>query len=74
MANSTYKSSKIYIKFLAICSDSNTIKNIIKSCQDKVIKIVCNAAVNIYCGDRALSRSQKQIFSKYRKLIKILAD
>ena len=68
MAHSKNKIAKRYIKFLEICSDSRTIKQLLLTCPDKVIKILCNAALNIYCGDIALSKSQKRIFGQYRKL------
>ena len=65
---------KRYIKFLEICSNSRTIKQVILSSPEKVIKILCNAAYNIYCGDVSLTISQKKLLSKSRKLIQKLGD
>ena len=74
MAPSKLKIAKRYIKFLEICPDSKAINIVIRSSPDKVIKVLCNAAVKIYCGDIALTKKQKQLFSKIRKLIKKLGD
>jgi len=74
MAQAKLKLAKRYIKFLEICTDSVTIKHVIRSAPEKVIKILCNAAFNIYCGDISLSNSEKNLFSKSRKLIQLLGD
>lgn len=67
--NQTFKR---YIKFLAVNTDKKISKQIIKTAPDKVIKAICNAAVNAQHGDIALSKSQKKIFHTNRKLFQLL--
>ena len=69
-----YQIIKRYFKFLVICNNPKIIAHIIKSSPAKLIEIICNAAVNIYCGDIILTKSQKNLFAKSRSIIRILSD
>ncbi len=55
------------IKFLSICKDSSTIKQIIQISNNFVIKSICNAALNAASGDIGLNTIQIKLFQKYKK-------
>ena len=67
--------TKRTIKFLAICSDSEIIKPIIKyfPSSNSLIKSICNAALNAARGEISLTDSDKVAFQKHRKDIEYLS-
>ncbi len=63
---------KKYLKFLTICKKPSTTKEVLRFAPDKVIKVICNAALNAQQGEISLTPSQKKQFSKHRKLFNSL--
>ena len=57
---------KTYIKFLAICRDTNNRKCILKKAPDEVIKAISNAALNVARGDVHLSPAQRILLNRYK--------
>jgi putative ubiquitin-RnfH superfamily antitoxin RatB of RatAB toxin-antitoxin module len=62
------------IKYLAQCPDKNIRRLIVKKASSPVIKEICNAALNATRGDVQLSKAQKGIFSKNRKIFQKLTS
>ncbi len=65
---------KQQLKFLKQCTSSKVIKTILKSAPDEVIKIICNAALNAQKGQVCLSRNEKSLFKKHRRIFLKLID
>ena len=65
---------KRYVKFLSICKDPTTTKAALKSAPDKVVKHICNAAINAYQGDIKLNKKQKSTLKKYKSSIAALSS
>lgn len=63
---------KRYLKFLSICKNPTTTSQVIRSAPEKVIKVICNAALNAQQGEISLTPSQKKQFSKHRNLFSSL--
>ena len=55
------------IKYLSVCPDSSTIKQVIQISNNLVIKSICNAALNAASGDIGLNNSQIKLFQKHKK-------
>ena len=60
------------IKFLSVCNNPRVVKGILKSAPDRVIKAVCNAAINAAQGDVNLNRTHKKVLSTHRAFINSL--
>ena len=61
------KAVKRAFKFLADCQDPRVRSTILARAPDKLVKTICNAALNVERGDIALKKSQKEAFKKHRK-------
>jgi len=57
---------KTYIKFLAICRDTNNRKDIVNKAPNEVIKAISNAALNVARGDVHLSPAQRALLNRYK--------
>ena len=55
------------IKYLSVCPESSTIKQVIQSSNNFVIKSICNAALNAASGDIGLNDTQIKLFQKHKK-------
>ncbi len=62
------------VKFLSFCQDSMIHKDILSRAPVNVLKCICNAALNCQAGPVPLSKGQKQILRKHRKLINPLVQ
>ena len=62
------------VKFLSFCQDSLIHKDILSRAPVNVIKSICNAALNCQAGPVPLSKGQKQILRKHRKIINTLVQ
>ena len=60
------------IKFLSICKNPHCIHTVIKAAPDKVIKTICNAALNAAQGEDKLRPNQKRILSANRHFVRAL--
>ena len=67
-----YYNLKGTVKFISISNNNQAIKQVLRSGPDSLIKIICNAALNVHHGDLGLDSKQKKIFAKYKKLFEIL--
>ena len=54
------------LKYLSVCRNPHTIKEILRHSKDNVIKGICNCALNAERGDVTFSKSQKQKLAKHR--------
>ena len=63
------KAVKRAFKFLADCQDPRVRSTILARAPDKLVKTICNAALNIERGDLVLKKNQKAAFKKHRKHI-----
>ena len=63
------KAVKRAFKFLADCQDPRVRSTILARAPDKLVKTICNAALNIERGDLVLKKKQKAAFKKHRKHI-----
>ena len=63
------KTVKRAFKFLAGCQDPRVRRPILARAHDKLLKTICNAALNIERGDLVLKKNQKAAFKKNRKHI-----
>jgi hypothetical protein len=66
--------TKQTIKFLAVCKDPRTYRQVIRSASDSVITIICDAALNAFSGDVQLTNEQVSLFHKYRDPILYLIE
>ena len=66
--------TKRTIKFLAVCTDTYIVKTVLQYASKKVIKSICNAAINAARGDVSISDKLKRYFQSYRKVFKVLID
>jgi hypothetical protein len=60
------------IKYLASCKSPEIISIIISKSHDKVIKSICDAALNTARGNVALKKKDKKVLSANRKFIEQL--
>jgi hypothetical protein len=70
--NSAKDSEKIVrrtVEYLSICQDPATYRNVVCNASDRVIKTICNAALNVERGDVRLTTGLKKLFSQHRKQI-----
>ena len=56
-------------KFFADCQEPRGRSRILSTAPDKIVKTICNAALNIERGDLLLKKKQKAAFKKHRKHI-----
>jgi hypothetical protein len=69
------KATKRTLKYLAVCKDKSTYRQLLKSAPDSVIKRICDLALNaIKSPDVRLSESQKRMFKKHRRQVLKLVD
>lgn len=66
--------SKRYLKFLAVCQDPKLVSSAVRAAPDRVIKRICDAALNAANGDIPLTSQQKQLFARNKKLFQSLID
>jgi len=64
--------SRRIFKLLAVCKDPNIYNVLLKRAPEKVIKLICNAAVNASRGEVHLTPAQKKLFAKHRHLFQQL--
>lgn len=57
------------VKYLSVCHDPSTYRNVVRSASDPVIKTICNAALNVERGDIRLTQAQKKLFRQHRARI-----
>jgi len=63
------------VKYISICNDPATYKNVVRTSNDSVIKTICNAALNVERGAIRLSDAQKKLFRKHRgKIAKLTSS
>ena len=62
------------IKFLSVCKDPSTIKQVLKNSNSFVIKSICNAALNATSGDIGLNGTQITLFKKHKKSFTLLVS
>ena len=62
------------LKFLQHCTCKEVIKAVLKASTDDVIKVICNAALNIQKAQVCLSRKDKCLFRKNREVLRKLLD
>ena len=76
MVKSTPRATSVkrYLKFLSICKDPITRRQVIKNSPDNVIKGIANAALNAQKGQVKLTKGQALQLGKYRKEIYSLTD
>ena len=67
-------STKRAAKFLAICKDHRINRTILQRSPDRLIKNICNAALNVERGEIPLTNKQKRILAKYRRPISKLTS
>ena len=61
------KSVKRAFKFLADCTDPRVRSTVLARAPDKLVKTICNAALNVERGDIALKKKEKAALKKHRK-------
>jgi len=66
--------AKRTLKYLTICRDPKAFRSVVCSASDRVIKAICNAALNVERGAIHLSRRLKYLFSEHRKEISKLTS
>jgi hypothetical protein len=69
-----FSSLKITVKFLSFCQDNQIHKDILSRAPPNVIKGICNAALNCQSGTVPLSKAQKQVLRRHRKIINTLVQ
>ena len=57
------------VKLLAVCKDPQVRAKILSRAPDKLVKTICNAALNVERGDIPLTKAQKRAFAKHRAQI-----
>ena len=62
------------LKFLASCKNNAIQHKVLSRAPDPIIKAICNAALNAQEGDVHISKQNKTILRKNRKLIKSLTQ
>ena len=67
-------SAKRTIKYLAVCKNPETFRQVVRAAPDRVIKSICNAALNAIAGDVVLTEAQRKELSKFRNSIIHLAS
>ncbi len=73
--NQSQQLLKRTIKYLAVCQKHpKQIHSILKQSPDNVVKSICNAAVNAYRGNIALSPKAKKQFHNKRKIFELLTN
>jgi len=65
---------KSAVKLLAVCKDPEVRSKILSRAPDKLVKCICNAALNVERGDIKLTPAQKKAFSKHRVQIAKLTN
>jgi len=60
------------IEYLATCEYTSTVKEVLRSANDKVLKSICNAAVNAADGDVGISKKLLRYFEKHRSAFSVL--
>ena len=66
--------TKRTIKFLAICSDTKTAKQVIKSSNNSVLKSIANAALNAAAGDVSITHLESKLFQDHRSTFDFLIE
>jgi hypothetical protein len=64
---------KRYIKLLSVCRKPRELRAILQNAPDSVIKLICDAALNLLVGDYKLSPAAKSQFKKRKALVAALA-
>ena len=65
--------TKRTVKFLAICTETEIIRSIIKhSTSNSLLKSICNAALNCASGEISISDSEKLSIQKHRRAFEFL--
>ena len=73
-AGPSIKVVKRYLKFLQIAKNPQTIKSVLKNCPDRVVKGICNVALNASKGEVHLTPKQKKVLARHRQVISNLID
>jgi hypothetical protein len=69
------KTTKRTLKYLAVCKDKSTYRQLLRSAPDAVVKRICDLALNAIKGtDVNLTPAQKRMFGKHRKQVLKLID
>ena len=69
------KIAKRTLKYLKVCDNAKACREVIKSAPDSVIKLICNAALNVERNpDIVLTPEQKELFRHHRKAIALLTS
>jgi hypothetical protein len=66
--------AKRTVKYLTICRDPKAFRSVVCSASDRVIKAICNAALNVERGEIRLSKRLKRLFRQHRKQISKLTS
>ncbi len=62
------------IEYLAICEDTRAVKEVLRSANPKVLKSICNAAVNAADGDVGIKAKLRRHFAKHRSVFAVLTS
>ena len=65
---------KSAVKLLAVCKDPEVRSKILSRAPNKLVKCICNAALNVERGDIILTPAQKKAFAKHRVQIAKLTN
>ena len=57
------------VKLLAMCKDPQVLAKILSRAPDRLVKTICNAALNVERGEVVLTKKQKAALCKYRTQI-----
>ncbi len=68
------KALERYIKLLEVCNNPTVTRAILKTAPERVMKTICNAALNCNVGDVQLFPKQKHILKRFRKQIEALCS
>ncbi len=60
------------IEYLATCEYISTVKEVLRRADSKVLKSICNAAVNAADGDVGISKKLLRYFEKHRSAFSVL--
>ncbi len=60
------------IEYLATCEYIRTVKEVLRRADSKVLKSICNAAVNAADGDVGISAKLRRHFAKHRSAFSVL--
>ena len=62
------------IEYLATCEYISTVKEVLRRAHPKVLKSICNAAVNAADGDVGIKAKLRRHFAKHRSVFAVLTS